>query len=48
MLVFIHINKTAGSTVRYMLRSTYGVRHCDENDKCDNGYDSRYSSGWWR
>jgi hypothetical protein len=29
MLVFIHINKTAGSTVRYMLRSTYGVRHCD-------------------
>lgn len=29
MLVFVHINKTAGSTVRYMLRSTYGVRHCD-------------------
>jgi hypothetical protein len=29
MLVFVHINKTAGSTVRYMLRSTYGTRHCD-------------------
>ncbi len=29
MLVFIHINKTAGSTVRYILRSSYGVRHCD-------------------
>ena len=24
MLVFIHINKTAGSTVRYILRSTFG------------------------
>ena len=29
MLVFIHINKTAGSTVRYMLRSTFGMRHCE-------------------
>jgi hypothetical protein len=29
MLVYIHINKTAGSTVRYILRSSYGVRHCD-------------------
>ena len=29
MLVFIHINKTAGSTVRYILRSSYGSRHCD-------------------
>jgi hypothetical protein len=29
VLVFIHINKTAGSTVRYILRSSYGVRHCD-------------------
>lgn len=29
MLVFIHINKTAGSTVRYILRSSYGTRHCD-------------------
>jgi len=29
MLVFIHINKTAGSTVRYILRSSYGLRHCD-------------------
>jgi len=29
VLVFVHINKTAGSTVRYILRSSYGVRHCD-------------------
>jgi hypothetical protein len=29
MLVFIHINKTAGSTVRHILRSSYGPRHCD-------------------
>ena len=29
MLVFIHINKTAGRTVRYILRSSYGIRHCE-------------------
>ena len=29
MLVFIHINKTAGRTVRYILRSSYGSRHCE-------------------
>jgi hypothetical protein len=29
MLVFVHINKTAGSTVRHILRSSYGARHCD-------------------
>jgi hypothetical protein len=29
MLVFVHINKTAGTTVRYILRSSYGPRHCD-------------------
>ena len=29
MLVFIHINKTAGSTVRYILRSSFGTRHCE-------------------
>ncbi|HEY6074485.1 MAG TPA: hypothetical protein VIV15_14120 [Anaerolineales bacterium] len=29
MLVFIHINKTAGSTVRYILRSTFGMNHCE-------------------
>lgn len=29
MLVFIHINKTAGSTVRYILRSSFGPRHCE-------------------
>ena len=29
MLVFIHINKTAGRTVRYILRSSYGTRHCE-------------------
>ncbi len=29
MLVFIHINKTGGRTVRYILRSTFGTRHCE-------------------
>jgi hypothetical protein len=29
LLVFVHINKTAGTTVRYILRSSYGGRHCD-------------------
>ena len=29
ILVFIHINKTAGRTVRYILRSSYGTRHCE-------------------
>src|SRR6476660_3942749 len=29
LLVFVHINKTAGTTMRYILRSTYGARHCD-------------------
>lgn len=28
MLVFIHINKTGGTTVTHILRSSYGVRHC--------------------
>ena len=29
MLVFVHINKTAGSTMRYILRSSYGAGHCE-------------------
>lgn len=29
MFVFIHINKTAGRTVRYILRSSFGLRHCE-------------------
>lgn len=29
MLVFVHINKTAGSTMRYILRSSYGSGHCE-------------------
>lgn len=29
MLVFVHINKTAGSTLRSILRSSYGSRHCE-------------------
>lgn len=29
LLVFVHINKTAGTTMRYILRSSYGARHCD-------------------
>jgi hypothetical protein len=26
--VFIHINKTGGNTISHMLRSSYGLRHC--------------------
>ncbi len=29
LLVFVHLNKTAGRTLRYILRSSYGARHCD-------------------
>jgi hypothetical protein len=29
VLVFIHINKTAGRTVRYILRSSFGPGHCE-------------------
>jgi hypothetical protein len=29
LLVFVHINKTAGTTLRFILRSSYGARHCD-------------------
>ena len=29
MIVFVHINKTGGSTLRYLLRSSFGSRHCD-------------------
>ncbi|MGQ0850064.1 MAG: hypothetical protein ACT4OP_13330 [Actinomycetota bacterium] len=29
MIVFVHINKTGGSTLRYLLRSSFGWRHCD-------------------
>ena len=29
MLAYIHIQKTAGQTVRSILRKNYGVRHCD-------------------
>src|SRR5919106_1343938 len=46
MLVFIHINKTAGRTVRYILRSSFGVRHCeaeplhiDQSDSVFSTYD---------
>jgi hypothetical protein len=28
MLVFIHINKTGGNTVSHILRSSFGLRHC--------------------
>jgi hypothetical protein len=28
MLVFIHINKTGGNTLSHILRSSYGLRHC--------------------
>lgn len=28
MLVFVHMHKTGGTTVTHILRSTYGLRHC--------------------
>lgn len=34
MLVFIHINKTGGNTVSHILRSSYGVRHCQVEPWC--------------
>jgi hypothetical protein len=43
MLVFVHINKTAGSTVRYILRSSYGARHCDV-EPWDGGRDEPFST----
>jgi hypothetical protein len=51
MLVFIHINKTAGRTVRYILRSSFGVRHCEAepwqargfSDKPFSAYDLKLS-----
>lgn len=29
MLAYIHIQKTAGQTVRAILRKNFGTRHCD-------------------
>ena len=29
MLIFVHIEKTGGRTVRYIQRSSYGLRHCE-------------------
>jgi hypothetical protein len=29
MYAFIHMDKTGGTTVKWMLRSSFGVRHCD-------------------
>lgn len=37
MLVFIHNNKTAGRTIRYILRSSYGLRHCEVEPLHTNG-----------
>jgi len=28
VLVFIHINRTGGNTLSHILRSSYGLRHC--------------------
>ena len=29
MIGFVHINKTAGSSVKFVLRNSFGIRHCD-------------------
>ncbi len=31
MLVFIHIEKTAGTTLKFLLRNNFGTKHCDSN-----------------
>jgi hypothetical protein len=39
MLAFIHIHKTAGTTIQWILRSTYGLNHCEGEpwDPCAEG-----------
>jgi hypothetical protein len=44
MLVFIHINKTAGRTVRYILRSSFGLRHCEVEPSPAKRTDVAFSS----
>lgn len=44
MLVFIHINKTAGRTVRYILRSSFGVRHAEVEARRIDGKKQSFSS----
>ncbi len=29
MIAFVHIGKTAGSTMKFVLRNSFGLRHCD-------------------
>ena len=29
MLVFVHIEKTAGTSIKYILRNNFGIHHCD-------------------
>lgn len=29
MLVFVHIEKTAGTTLKFILRNSFGIEHCD-------------------
>ncbi|MCF8108923.1 MAG: sulfotransferase family protein [Desulfohalobiaceae bacterium] len=33
MIVFVHLNKTAGTTFKFILRNTFGLRHCDLQSK---------------
>jgi hypothetical protein len=44
MLVFVHINKTAGRTVRYILRSSFGLRHCEVEPWHASGTDRPFST----
>lgn len=29
MIAFVHINKASGTTIKFMLRNTFGIHHCD-------------------
>jgi hypothetical protein len=44
MLVFVHINKTAGRTVRYILRSSFGLRHAEVEPWQTPGTDLSFSN----
>lgn len=41
MIVFVHIEKTAGTTLKFNLRNTFGKRHCDTKKNKKQIFDQR-------
>lgn len=37
MIAFAHINKTGGTTMKFILRNSFGVHHCDVKTQHDDG-----------